>query len=159
MSNDSAIERGSGNEFEFAFALRQREEVMSKLPNGLVVSSDDEVRPSLAEILGQCGLAPLLSSTVAQSRIALGRHEVFIVLCNDCLADGTYEDILKLVGRFDTEIPVIVVSKTGDWPEYFRAVRGGAFDYLPYPPIPQDLQQIIRTALLGHKRQRHLEGA
>jgi hypothetical protein len=27
---------------------------------------------------------------------------------------------------------------------------GGAFDYLVYPPIPGDLQETIRNALLGH---------
>ena len=156
---DPATQKATGEKFEFAFALRQRRKgVMLKLPNGLVVSSDDEVRRKLAEILGQCGLAPVFASTVAESGMALAGHEVFIVLCNDCLADGKYEDIVKLVGRSGTRVPVIVVSRTGDWPEYFTAICGGAFDYLAYPPIPGDLQRTIRNALLGHNRQRHLEG-
>jgi DNA-binding NtrC family response regulator len=128
---------------------------MLQLPNGLVVSSDDNVRRKLAETLGQCGLAPVFASTVAESGMALAGHEIFIVLCSDRLDEGEYEDIVKLVVRSETKVPVIVVSRTGGWPEYLTAINGGAFDYLAYPPIPGDLQQTIRNALLG--RQMHLE--
>ena len=128
---------------------------MLQLPNGLVVSSDDNVRRKLAETLGQCGLAPVFASTVAESGMALAGHEIFIVLCSDRLDEGEYEDIVKLVVRSETKVPVIVVSRTGGWPEYLTAINGGAFDYLAYPPIPGDLQQTIRNALLG--RQRHVQ--
>lgn len=145
-----------GKKFEFAFALRRpKNGVMLQLPNGLVVSSDDNVRRKLAETLGQCGLAPVFASTVAESGMALAGHEIFIVLCSDRLDEGEYEDIVKLVVRSETKVPVIVVSRTGGWPEYLTAINGGAFDYLAYPPIPGDLQQTIRNALLG--RQMHLE--
>ncbi len=87
--------------------------------------------------------------------MALAGHEIFIVLCSDRLDEGEYEDIVKLVVRSETKVPVIVVSRTGGWPEYLTAINGGAFDYLAYPPIPGDLQQTIRNALLG--RQMHLE--
>jgi DNA-binding NtrC family response regulator len=142
--------------FEFAFAQRQRRKrVMLQLHNGLVVSSDDEVRRKLAETLGQCGLAPVFASTVSESEMALAGDEIFIVVCNDRLDDGKYEDIVKLVVRSETKVPVIVASLTGDWPEYLTAMCDGAFDYLAYPPIPEDIQQIIENALRG--RQRHLE--
>ena len=145
-----------GGKFEFAFAQRQRRKgLMLQLPCGLVVSSDDEVRRKLAQVLRQCALAPVLASTVAESGMALAGNEIFIVVCNDRLDDGKYEDIVKLVVRSEIQVPVIVVSRTGDWPEYLTAMCGGAFDYLAYPPIPGDLQQTIQNALLG--RQRHLQ--
>lgn len=62
---------------------------------------------------------------------------------------------MKLAVRSETRVPVIVVSQTGDWPEYLTAMSGGAFDFLAYPPIAGDLQQTIQNALLG--RQRHSE--
>jgi DNA-binding NtrC family response regulator len=142
--------------FEFAFAQRQQQKgLVLQLPSGLVVSSDDEVRQKLAQVLRQCALAPVLASTVADSGMALAGHEMLIVVCNDRLDDGKYEDIVKLVVRSEIQVPVIVVSRTGDWPEYLTAMCGGAFDYLAYPPIPGDLQQTIRNALLG--RQRHVQ--
>jgi DNA-binding NtrC family response regulator len=99
---------------------------------------------------------PVLASTVAESGMVLAGHEISVVVCNDRMDDGTYKDIVKLVVRSETKVPVIVFSRTGDWPEYLTAMCGGAFDYLVYPPIPGDLQETIRNALLG--RQRHVNG-
>ena len=150
---DEAVIRGTppsqanDEQLEVAFVPRRTRSVMLKFPNGLVASSDRRVRRELAEILAQCGLTPVAASTVAETGIALVRHEVSIVLCNDCLGDGNYEDILKLRNRSERKVPVIVVSRTGDWTEYLAAIRGGVFDYLAYPPIAGDLQRVIRNAL------------
>jgi hypothetical protein len=46
------------------------------------------------------------------------------VVCDDHLDDGKYEDIVKLVGRSEKRVPVIVVSRTGDWPEYLTSMCG-----------------------------------
>lgn len=154
--NGSGAGLMDGKRAEFAFASwRQKKGVTLQAPSGLVVSSDDELRQKLAEVLRQCALLPVLASTVAESGIALAGHEMSIVVCNDRLDDGQYEDIVKLVAGSEMLVPVIVVSRTGDWPEYLAAMCSGAFDYLAYPPIPGDLQQTIQNALLGW--QAHLE--
>ena len=146
-------QEGNRGKFECAFSLRRQEKgVMLKIPNGLVASSDEEVRRSLAEILAQCELVPLFSSTVAESRMVLSRRKVFIVLSHDLLVDGEYDDIVRMVSQSDTNVPVIVVSRTGDWPEYLTAIRAGVFDYLAYPPIAGELQRIIRNALSWNKQ-------
>ena len=153
--DDREAMRTDGKTYEIAVALRQRKKrVMLQVPSGLVVSSDDDVRPRLARVLRQCALAPVLAYTVAESQVALAGNEIDIVVCNDRLDDGKYKDIVELVVRSEAKVPVIVVSQTGDWPEYLTAMCGGAFDYLAYPPIAGDLQQTIRNALLGR---RHLE--
>jgi DNA-binding NtrC family response regulator len=134
---------------EVAFPNRAcQERVMLSLPNGLVVSSDAEVRRKLAEILGHGGLAPVLASTVAESRTALVRHDVCMVLCDEFVVDGNYRAVVEVVEHADTKVPVIVVSRIGDWPEYLAAIRSGVFDYLAYPPIPGELQRVIRSAFL-----------
>jgi DNA-binding NtrC family response regulator len=92
---------------------------------------------------------------VVDNGTALVRNEISVVVCNDRLDDGKYEDLLNLVVRSDAKVPVIVVSQTGDWTEYLAAMCGGAFDFLAYPPVAEDLQRTIQNALLG--RQRHLE--
>jgi DNA-binding NtrC family response regulator len=134
---------------EVAFPNRAcQERVVLSLPNGLVVSSDEEVRRKLAEILGLGGLAPILASTVAESRRALFQHNVCMILCDEFVSDGSYRTVVEVVEHADTKIPVIVVSRTGDWPEYLAAIRGGVFDYLAYPPIAGELQRVIRSAFL-----------
>ena len=143
------LAEGGDGKPEVTFSDRVwQERVMLSLPNGLVVSSDEEVRRKLAEILGHGGLAPVLASTVAESRAALVRHDVCMVLCDEFVVDGNYRAVVEVVEHADTKVPVIVVSRTGDWPEYLAAIRSGAFDYLAYPPIPGELQRIIRNALL-----------
>jgi DNA-binding NtrC family response regulator len=159
ISYDPATREANDARLEFAYALRPRnKEVILKLPNGLVVSSDEEVRRKLGQILKQCGLAPVFASTVTESGMALAGHEVFIVLCDDYLPDGKYVDIVKLVGQSDTKVLVVVVSRRGEWPEYLKAIRAGAFDYLAYPPIPGELQRIIQNAVRECGRQCLLEG-
>lgn len=152
VSRDSRTGKTGHGESDHSFAPCGRKAATSKPPNGLVVSSDDEVGRKLAQNLGQCGLAPLFASTVVESRVALARCEVLVVLCNECLADGTYEDVVSLVCRSDTRIPLVVVSRTGEWPEYLRAVERGAFDYVAYPSISGDLQRAIRNALAWNRQ-------
>ena len=156
---DPATRKASDEKFEFAYALRQRkQEVILQLPKGLVVSSDEEVRRKLGETLRQCGLAPVFASTVSESDMALVGNGVFVVLCDDCLPDGKYVDIVKLVGQSDGKVLVVVVSRTGEWPEYLTAIHAGAFDYLAYPPDPRELQRIIQNAFRECVRQRCREG-
>ena len=153
LHNPLKNQDANGEIFEFAFAQRQRRKrQVLQLPRGLVVSSDDEVRRKLAHVLRGCAITPVLASNVAESGMALARQEISVVVCNDRLDDGEYDDIVKLVVRSETKVPIIVVSRTGDWPEYLTAMCGGAFDYLAYPSIPGDLQQTIQNSLLGRPR-------
>src|SRR2546425_312099 len=106
------------------------EAMMLNLPEALVVSPDDEIHRKLTEILGHCGFASVLASTVAESKRALAQHDVSLVLCVEHLADGNYQAVVEFVKKFDSNVPVIVVSRTGDWPDYLRAICVGVFDYL-----------------------------
>jgi len=155
--HDSRTENTEHGEFELLFAPCRRKGATSNPPNGLVVSSDDEVRRKLAESLDECGLGSIFSSTVAESRTAMAGGEVFVVVCNEWLPDGSYVDIVKLVAKSCTRIPLIVISRIGDWPEYLMAISAGAFDYVAYPPIRGDLQRAIRNALVWNRQNR--EGA
>lgn len=128
---------------------RRNRRVRLRLPNGLAASSDSRIRRELAQILAQCGFAPVIASNIAETRVALFRHEVSIALCNNYLDDGNYEDVLRLLHRSDRPVPVIVLSRTGDWAEFLAAIRVGVFDYLAYPTIPGELQRVIRNALGG----------
>jgi DNA-binding NtrC family response regulator len=144
-----------GGTLDAAFAGRAQETLMLNLPKCLVVSSDPGVRRELAEILRPCGLAPVLASSLTESRIALTSPEVCMVLCDECVVDGNYPGLLEIVEQVDRKLPVIVVSRTGEWPEYLAAIRCGAFDYLAYPPIPGEFNRVIRNALRERECRKH----
>jgi two-component system response regulator PilR (NtrC family) len=138
---------GGKNEVMILDRARQVPAMLNRLP-GMVVSSEDRVRRGLAELLSQCGLTPILASAVAEGQMALARHKFSMVLCDECLADGDYRAVVEIVKHADTNSPVIVLSRTGDWPEYLAATRAGAYDYLSYPPVPAELSRVIRNAFL-----------
>ena len=148
----AASNQANDEQLEVALVPRRNRGVMLKFPNGLVASSDRRMRRELAQVLAQSGVKSITASSVAETGVTLLRHEVSIVLCNDCLGDGNYEDILRLLHRSDSKVPLVVVSRTGEWTEYLAAIRVGVFDYLAYPTIPGDLQRVIRNAL-GDKHQ------
>jgi DNA-binding NtrC family response regulator len=139
---------GEGDGSDVSFSKRAGPRFVNlNRPTGLVVSSYEEVLRKLARIMGQCGLATLLASSVAESVRILDRENVRLVLCYDRLIDGDYEDILRASERSRAKASVIVFSSTGDWSDYFRAIGAGAFDYVAYPPFLGELPRVIRNAL------------
>ena len=139
-------DRKSGS-FGITFPLRARPRSGKLNCPTLVASSDENVLQVLEEIIVQCGLSTFLAFTVGESKRILDRQKVCLVVCDDRLIEGTYEDILCATVKLRLKTPVIVVSSTGDWPDYLKALSAGAFDYLAYPPIPGDLPRTIRDAL------------
>ena len=133
--------------------MRSRKEYMLNLREVLVVSSDDEVRRNLAGIVGLCGMEPVLSVSVADSQAVLTRYPIYVVVCEDQLADGNYRDLLEAVKRTTVDTPVIVVSHLADWNEYVNAVEAGAFDYIGLPPRRAEIEWAIRNALDEREQQ------
>jgi DNA-binding NtrC family response regulator len=116
-------------------------------PTGLAASSRTETLHALAQFMLQSSVTTFLAESVDEARRILDRQEVQLVICDDRLIDGEYEDILRTVHNARATPPIIVVSPTGDWPDYLEALSAGAFDYIPYPPIPGELPRAIRQAL------------
>ncbi len=123
------------------------------IPNGLVVSANDRIRGTLGEAMLLCGIAPVFAASIADSRQHITTGDLCIVICEDLLPDGSYCELLGLRQQREHKSPVIVVSRTGDWEEYFAAMELGAHDFLAYPLIPGELQRILRELLLDRRRQ------
>jgi DNA-binding NtrC family response regulator len=137
---------GGSTDVTFPWRTRPRSAKLS-CPKGLVASSNEEVAQKLAKFMAQCGLATFLAFGVGESKRILAREKVCLVLCDDRLVDGNYEDILSASEWSRSKAPVIVFSTTGDWPDYFKAIRAGAFDYMAYPPFLGELPRVICNAL------------
>ena len=117
------------------------------IPHGLVVSRDPSIRGALREALLHGGVAPVFATTVKEAVLDIAKRDRRFVVCQDVLRDGGYEDLLRIREVFGSSLPLIVVSRTGDWPDYFRAMERGAYDFLAYPLIPGELQRIIHNLL------------
>ena len=130
----------------FPVFLTQRHDDAS-IPDGLVVSRDQSIRSALSEVLLHCGVAPVFAGTVREAVLDIAKRDRSFALCQDALRDGSYEDLLRIRDAFGSSLPLIVISRTGEWPDYFRAIDQGAYDFLAYPLIPGELQRIIRNLL------------
>ena len=90
-------------------------------------------------------------STVQEARSALrgGRHPV--ILCEDRLPDGSYEDILKLLGGKLERTRVVVMAAT-DLDECYRQAHAlGVFDVIASPCQRTDVQWIVIRAVQDHQ--------
>jgi len=142
------IANGKNGSINFTFPLRGRRRFGK--PNSLtalVASSDENLVQELAESTVPSGLATFVAFTIDESKRVLNRQRISVVVCDDRLIDGKYEDLVDETIRLRLKTPVIVISRTGNWPDYLKAIGAGAFDYLAYPPVPRDLPRIIRNAL------------
>ena len=117
------------------------------IPHGLVVCREQSIRSALSEALLHCGVAPAFATTVKEAVLDIAKRDRSFIVCQDALRDGSYADLLRIRDAFGSSLPLIVVSRTGDWPDYFRAIDRGAYDFLAYPLIPGELQRIIRHLL------------
>jgi DNA-binding NtrC family response regulator len=136
------------SEFRESCALQRCAEKRSvSIPSGLVISGDFTMRGKVGETLLLCGVAPIFANSLQQATRRFQAGGLALVVCQDQLPDGRYHEVLLMQQAFESQFPLIVVSRTGDWPEYFEAIDLGARDFLTYPLIPGELQRIVRNVL------------
>jgi DNA-binding NtrC family response regulator len=128
------------------FVSQRRHHVEITIPSGLVVSATESIRKAIAETLVSCGVVPIFATTIGRAVRHIVSSDPNFVVCQDEVLDGSYENILQCT--IERSLPVIVVSRTGEWPEYFQAVDRGAHDFVGYPLIPGELQRIIGDFLV-----------
>src|SRR5690348_18241369 len=95
----------------------------------------------------QYPMSVFFAFTIHEGKRILERQRVSVVVCDDRLSDGKYEDILTETVQLHLKTPVIVVSPTGDWSDYLKAISAGAFDYLAYPPIRSEERRVGKESL------------
>jgi ActR/RegA family two-component response regulator len=130
-----------------ALPILQPRAAKATSPTGLAISSSTAMLQALAEALLHSGITTFLAESVQEALRVRARQEVQLILCDDRLVDGQYEDVLRSVQSVSAPPAVIVVSPTGEWADYLDALNAGAFDYLPFPPIAGGLPRAIRYAL------------
>jgi DNA-binding NtrC family response regulator len=113
----------------------------------LVVSGNQEYRDALVERCSSCKLRPKCCSTAGGAAKLLGQESFSIIFCDDQLPDGSFETVLKCAARCGTRTPVIVTSRRDDWELFLKALNVGAFDYIALPPLPGEVERIVRAAL------------
>lgn len=114
-----------------------------------VLIIDDEV--SLLKLL-HLGLksSDLEVSTVetAQRGLELFQSETFDVVVSDIgLPDLDGIEVLKRLKALQPEVPVIMITAHGTVASALKAMKSGAYDYIPKPFEPEELRLVIDRAM------------
>lgn len=120
---------------------------MPNIDLALVICNQDGDREKVVESLLKCGLNPICCSNLQEARTLLPQEFFRVVLCKDFLSDGDFRAVLREVKNSNANTPVIVLSHSGAWDSYLKAIGAGAFDYIVCPPNPMEAETIIWTAL------------
>lgn len=113
----------------------------------LVTFSDSQRRETLIRILAECGVEPVVSSTVGEAQALLSREMVALVFCETDLSDGTFYDVLRASERTKQRPPVVVCSRFYDKDAYIEAMSMGAFDFVAFPLRRDEMEWIVGNAL------------
>jgi DNA-binding NtrC family response regulator len=116
-------------------------------PNVMVVSHILEAQQAFASVLDQCGLTPILASTVKEAQTILSCHSISLIFCSDELPGGGIDAFIRQISRPPGRVPLVVVSRFDDWRRYLNFLRAGAFDYVLYPPSGIEIERIVKRAL------------
>ena len=113
----------------------------------VIASSEPSDSQALRGLLAERGLNAMCFSTVKETRDSLAGNNVSIVFCEQRLADGSFRDLLMAAKKSKPQAFVIVTSRTDDSEVSREAMRMGAYEVLPSPCSPGDVDWVVIRAL------------
>ena len=122
----------------------------------LVVADNVEVQQAFASALGPSGLAPVIAFTVQEAVAILSRHPISLIFCSDEMPDEEIDRLIQHTMWPWSYVPVVVVSRDGNWERYLESVRNSTFDYLLYPLSQREISRLLtnvesyRNFSIGH---------
>ena len=113
----------------------------------LIVSPSMEDRKVLMHVLHNLSTNVISCSTLREAEEVLCHQPIDLVFCDQHLPDGTYHHVLAL-RRVEGKMPrLVVTTRVGGWEEYAEATRLGAFDVIPCPLRPPDIELAVFRAM------------
>jgi DNA-binding NtrC family response regulator len=110
----------------------------------LMASSDAESRRAIAESLRGTQFLPVFAGNIGEGAELLRRLPVCLILCEENLPDGGYQELLRETEDCGAAVPLVVLSRAGEWDEYLRAIRLGAMDMITPPYHRSIIQALLR---------------
>ncbi|MFO0929564.1 MAG: response regulator [Gemmataceae bacterium] len=113
----------------------------------LIVDDDPDTRANLCDILELDGYEIETAGTLAEVLARPAWDDVFAILLDRQLPDGTAEELLPRLRQLAPEAAVMIVTGHSDLHGAIAALRQGAFDYILKPINPEPLRaSLMRVA-------------
>jgi DNA-binding response OmpR family regulator len=112
----------------------------------LAVSPKESEASALAYILGHSAWTLSTACDLASARQLLSQHLVHVVLCDPTLPDGTWHNMLDVLGELPEPPQLIVTAHHADDRLWAEVLNLGAWDVLVKPFHPKEVYRTIHLA-------------
>lgn len=119
----------------------------SSVPRVLVIDDEEVMLDSCRRILERmgCVVDTEPDSVVGRNRVLQGSYDLVILDLRMPRIDGL--ELLAALGEHRSDLEVIIISGYSTIDTAVKAIKLGAFDYLPKPFMPDELRARARAAL------------
>ena len=112
----------------------------------IVVDDEPHMRAILTANLQQDGHVVIEANGFAQAKNAITGNEYDVVVTDHKMPDGSGIDVLNLVRQDDPTASVIFLTAVGSIELAVDSIRGGAFDFLTKPFLPEVIRATAARA-------------
>jgi two-component system, NtrC family, response regulator AtoC len=113
----------------------------------LVVDGKPDTRAGLVRVVKEAGYSALEAGTGPEALALLSSLHPQLVLLDIDQLDGGALDLARQIKLESADVPLIIVSGTGDRDLVVKAMRTGAYDFLVKPVPGQTLKDVLKAAL------------
>jgi two-component system response regulator AtoC len=113
----------------------------------LLVDDEPSVRAALKELVQGRGWEPLVARSGAEALTMVDRADAVVTDFSMPEMDGM--ELLRAVHERDESLPVILLTAHGSERLAVRAIRAGAYEYVPKPFDVDEMQLALARALSG----------
>lgn len=119
----------------------------------LVIDDDVDICTLLSRFLGKKGFDVAAAHTGNQALELLKKQKYDLVVSDYRLGDLDGTEMLGKIKELYPEVPVIIITGYSDIKTAVNVIKGGAYDYVTKPLLPDEILHTIHRALDSHEEQ------
>jgi two-component system response regulator PilR (NtrC family) len=119
-----------------------------KDPVVLIIDDEPDIRELIAITLRRRGVGVRVARDLGEARAALEMETLHLVLTDMKLPDGDGLDLVDLIQEHYPKLPIAVITAHGNMDTAIRALKRGAFDFVPKPIDLEVLRKLVDTGLM-----------
>ena len=115
----------------------------------LLIEDCPQNQQSLHDTLQSSGysVATISDAERARSTVEVWAKQYQLVIIQEAMRGRSGLELLREARSRRKDLPVVVISRDGDWNGYARALSEGAVDYFPTPVNREELLKAVEGAL------------
>lgn len=123
----------------------------------LIVDDDPTFSLMLKSYLSNKGYDVMEVFTASKALKLVKEQKFNIILTDFRLPDFDGLELINEIQKHDSSIPIILMTRYGDIRSAVNAIKSGAYDYITKPVNPDDLLNIIKSAVNSDVVQRNVK--